>query len=303
MACLEGLPVMRKAGPAGLRAQARARSAYGGTLPARSLGGPAAWPVPRPGPIASPPRLPGHAYTRPGTPHGRETDEASAAGGPVRGVRAASQARADRRRGTGRLAADRRGDPSGPGRRRGCRPVRRSCRGLHRHPHRFRPDRGTGRSGAAHRGPPLAPGSGHRAAPSPPGPGRTAGSRRARPAPLAAGRRWGETATAAGRRPSGRAMVVAGATGPPGQACAADRRRDCRQHRGGNGRRPTAGHARPHHRGTDLAGRDRPPRPGTSGMTASCRLRVPAENGCRSAGSAPAPAPWMWTRTAAAPAR
>ena len=118
MACLEGLPVMRKAGPAGLRAQARARSAYGGTLPARSLGGPAAWPVPRPGPIASPPRLPGHAYTRPGTPHGRETDEASAAGGPVRGVRAASQARADRRRGTGRLAADRRGDPSGPGRRR-----------------------------------------------------------------------------------------------------------------------------------------------------------------------------------------
>ena len=92
--------------------------------------------------------------------------------------------------------------------------------------------------------------------------------RRARAAPLATGRRWGETATAAGRRPRGRAMVVPGAQGPPGQARAADRRRGGRQHRGGAGRRPTAGHARPHHRGTDLAGRDRPPRPGPAGMTA-----------------------------------
>ena len=302
MACLEGLPVMRKAGLAGLRARARARSAYGGSLPARSLGGPAARPVPRPGPLLPATRGPSCVHSA-GKPHGRETDEASAAGGPVRGVRAARQARADRRRGAGRLAADRRGDPPGPGRRRGCRPVRRCCRRLHCHPHRFRPDRSTGRSGSAHRGPPLAPGSGHRTAPAPPGPGPTAGSRRARSAPLATGRRWGETATAAGRRPSGRAMVVAGATGPPGQARAADRRRGGRQHRGGTGRWPTAGHACPHHRGTDLAGRDRPPRPGTSGMTASCRLRVPAENGCRSAGSAPAPAPWMWTRTVAAPAR
>jgi len=39
MVCLEGLPVTRKAGPAGLRARERARSVYGGSLPARSLGG------------------------------------------------------------------------------------------------------------------------------------------------------------------------------------------------------------------------------------------------------------------------
>ena len=117
------------------------------------------------------------------------------------------------------------------------------------------------------------------------------------------GRRWGETATAASRRPSSRAMVVAGATGPPGQARAADRRRSGRQHRGGAGRRPTAGHACSYHRGGDLAGRDRPPRPGPAGMTGSRRARVPAGSGCRSAGSVPAPARWTWTRTAAAPAR
>jgi hypothetical protein len=36
---LEGLPVTRKTGLAGTRVAARARSAYGGSLPARSLGG------------------------------------------------------------------------------------------------------------------------------------------------------------------------------------------------------------------------------------------------------------------------
>jgi hypothetical protein len=302
MACLEGLPVVRKAGRPGC-GRGHGRGARTGV---RSLHVP--WGTR--GPARASPRA--RCFPAPlglscvhsaGEPHGRETDEASAAGGPVHGVRAASRARADRRRGTGRLAADRRGDPSGPGRRRGCRRVRRCCRRLHCHPHRFRPDRGTGRSGPAHGGAPLAPGPGHGTAPAPQRPDRAAGSRRARSAPLATGRRWGETATAAGRRPSGGAMVVAGAKGPPGQARAADRRRGGRQHRGGLGSRPTAGHARPDHRGTDLAGRDGPPRPGPSGMTASCRARVPAGSGCRSAGSAPAAAPWTWTRTAAPPAR
>ena len=66
---------------------------------------------------------------------------------------------------------------------------------------------------------------------------------------------------------------------------------------------PQPRHACPHHRSTDLAGRDRPSRPGSAGMTAPCRARVPAGSGCRSAGSAPVPALWTWTRTAAAPAR
>ena len=238
MASLEGLPVTRKARPAGPRARARARSAYGGSLPARSLGGPAGPDLPRPGPLASRPRSGRYAYTRPGNHTAGKSHEASTAGGPVHGVRAAGRGRADRRRGTGRMAAGRRGDPPGPGRRRGCRPVRCRCRRLHCHPHRFRPDRGTGGSGPAHGGAPLAPGPGPRIAPAPPGPGRAAGRRRSRSAPLATGRRWGETATAAGRRPSGGAMVVAGAQGPPGQARAADRRRGGGQHGGGTGRRP-----------------------------------------------------------------
>jgi hypothetical protein len=302
MACLEGLPVTRKVRPAGPRARARARSVHGGSLPARSLGGTR-------GPAtclalgALLPALPQLSYNRPGNHTAGKSHEASTAGGSVHGVRAAGQARADRRRGQGRMAPDRGGDPPGPGRRRGCRRLCCCCRRLHRHSHRLRPCRGTGRSGPARGSAPLATGPGPGTAPSAPGQGRAQGSRRARDAPLAAGRRWGETATAAGRRPSGGAMVVAGAKGPPGQARAADRRRGGRQHRGGLGSRPTAGHARPDHRGTDLAGRDGPPRPGPSGMTASCRARVPAGSGCRSAGSAPAAASWTWTRTAAPQAR
>ncbi len=57
-----------------------------------------------------PPR-PGFPYTRPGNHTAGKSHEASAAVGPVHGLRAAGQARADRRRGPGSVAPGRRGDP------------------------------------------------------------------------------------------------------------------------------------------------------------------------------------------------
>src|SRR6266480_3618392 len=97
MACLEGLPVARKGGPAGPRPRARARSAHGGSLHVRSLGGTRGPGMClAPGPVLPAPRRPA-AYTRPGNHTAGKSHEASAAGGPVRGVRAAGPARADGR--------------------------------------------------------------------------------------------------------------------------------------------------------------------------------------------------------------
>src|SRR5437016_4896630 len=70
MACLEGLPVTRMARPAGPRVRARARSARG-FAPCAFLGGTREpGNVPRPGPIAPPPRC-GFCVHSAGKSHGR----------------------------------------------------------------------------------------------------------------------------------------------------------------------------------------------------------------------------------------